>query len=280
MSLFFHRLLPLIVLKLVLFQCEGGSEDEVVLISDPYFLEALIEQGVDENGDGQISVQEAEITQSITLEPSAISDLNGLEAFINLHALQIEMNPLSGLDLTSNTLLEHLECTGCQLANLNVSSNSKLRYLDCSGGAALGNKLTDLDLSLNPALEFLNCAENRITSLDVSKNNRLTTLDCGRNQIKVLDVSANSNLTHLMCNNNLLISLDVSGNQNLQKLITCGNQLLKLDVSSNTKLKVLGVDNMSTITEVCVWTLPFPPEGVVLLKEYSPHVFFTTNCSN
>ena len=279
MSLFFHRLLPLIVLQLVLFQCEGGSEEKVVHIPDPYFLEALIEQGIDENGDGQISIPEAENTQSIALGPSAISDLTGLNAFINLQALQIEMNPLSGLDISSNTGLVHLECTGCQLASLDVSSNSKLRYLDCSGGAALGNKLTALDLSLNPVLEFLNCAENRITSLDVSKNSRLTTLDCGRNQIQVLDVSANSNLTHLMVNNNLLISLDVSGKQNLQKLITCGNQLLKLDVSANSKLKVLGVDNMSTITEVCVWTLPFPPAGVVVLKEFSPNVYFSLNCT-
>ena len=160
-----------------------------------------------------------------------------------------------------------------------MSKNSKLLYLDCSGGAALGNKLTDLDLSLNPLLEFLDCAENRITSLDVSNNNRLTTLDCGRNQIQALDVSANSELTHLMCNNNLLNTLDVSGKQNLQKLITCGNQLLKLDVSANSKLKVLGVDNMSTITEVCVWTLPFPPEGVTVLKDFSPNVYFSLNCT-
>jgi Leucine-rich repeat (LRR) protein len=274
-----QRLLLLIVLPLILSQCERGSQEEIVPIPDPYFLEALIELGVDKDKDGQISVPEAESTLSLMLSPSRISNLSGLEAFINLDSLKIEMNPLDGLDIRNNTVLRYLECRGCELSVLDVTFNPELRYLDCSGGASMGNTISELDLAKNLALEFLDCAENRISSLDLAKNTNLTILNCGRNQIQTLDVSANPGLIQLMCNNNLLTFLDVSNNQSLQKLITCGNQLLKLNVSSNSKLKVLGVDNMSTITEVCVWTSPFPPEGVVVLKEFSPNVYFTSNCT-
>lgn len=275
----FQRLLPLIAVTLILNQCERGSQEELVPIPDPYFLEALIQLGVDKDKDGQISVPEAESTLSLLLSTSRISDLTGLEAFINLDSLKIEMNPLDGLDIRYNTLLRYLECTGCELSSLDLSHNPELRHLDCSGGASMSNRLTALDLSKNPALEYLDCAENRITSLDLTKNKNLTLLSCGRNQLLTLDVSANPGLIQLMCNNNLLKTLDVSSNQSLQKLITCGNQLLKLNVSSNSKLKVLGVDNMSTLTEVCVWTSPFPPEGVVVLEEFSPKVYFTSNCT-
>jgi Leucine-rich repeat (LRR) protein len=274
-----QRLLFLFALLLLLSQCEKNRRDEFVPIHDVYFLEALIEQGVDKNNDGRISVPEAESTLSLKLAPGKVSELSGLEAFTELESLEIRMNPLAGLDVTANKVLEYLECTGCQLAVLDVSFNPKLRYLDCSGGAALSNRLTDLDLSKNPALEFLDCAENRINTLDLSKNNRLTTLICGRNQIKSLQVSANPDLIQLLVNNNGLTSLDVSNNLDLEKLITCGNQLGKLDISQHTKLTLIGVDNMPALAEVCVWTSPFPPEGVVVLHEFSPNVFFTTNCS-
>jgi len=274
----FRRLLFLIVLQLILIQCEKSSHDKIVPIPDSYFLEALIELGVDEDGDGKISYSEAESTLSLLLAPSHISDLSGLEAFIHLDSLIIQMNPLKELATTNNSALRYLECTGCELSILDVSHNPQLRHLLCSGGAAMGNMLTGLDLTRNPRLEVLECALNRITSLDLSKNKDLTVLNCGRNQIQTLDVSSNPGLIQLMVNNNQLTSIDVSNNLSLEKLITCGNQLGRLDISHHSKLKIIGVDNMATITEVCVWTSPFPPEGVVVLYEFSPHVFFTTNC--
>lgn len=280
MNSLFSRLAFLFVLQFFISSCDPTGQEDLVFIPDPYFLNALIELGVDEDGDGQISYPEAEATLSIRLQPSSISDLSGLEAFINLDSLMIKMNPLSALDVTNNTSLKFLECTGCELTDLDLRSNPKLNYLDCSGGASLSNRLSSLDLSGNPNLEFLDCAENKITSLDLSFNRILNEFNCGRNLLQVLDVSNNSGLTRLMCNNNYLTSFDVSNNQNLIKLITCGNQLHTLDISANTGLKLIGVDNMSTITEVCVWTTPFPPEGVVVLSDFSPHVFFTTSCTN
>lgn len=35
---------------------------------------------------------------------------------------------------------------------------------------------------------------------------------------------------------------------------------------------------MSTLTDVCVWTLPFPPSGVTVNTTGSPNVVFSTSC--
>jgi len=37
---------------------------------------------------------------------------------------------------------------------------------------------------------------------------------------------------------------------------------------------------MPTLHEVCVWTMPFPPDGVNVDTTGSPNVFFTNECSS
>ena len=143
---------------------------------------------------------EAEATGTLLIPPSAIRDLTGLEAFINLDSLSITLNPLSSMDLSGNSALRYLMCTYCEL-----------------------------------------------TSLDLS--------------------------------NNLLTSLDLSANTGLTKMVTCGNQLSRLDISKHSALTLIGIDNMPMLTEVCVWTLPFPPSGVTTLQGFSPNINYITTCN-
>ena len=35
---------------------------------------------------------------------------------------------------------------------------------------------------------------------------------------------------------------------------------------------------MTTLVNVCVWIIPFPPAGVTLLSNLSPNVTYTTSC--
>jgi len=37
--------------------------------------------------------------------------------------------------------------------------------------------------------------------------------------------------------------------------------------------------NMSSLYKVCVWEMPFPPDGVSVDSTDSPNVYFTTDCS-
>ena len=81
------------------------------------------------------------------------------------------------------------------------------------------------------------------------------------------------------CGWNQLTSLDVTNNIALFGLICSDNQITSLDVSNNVVLEELNISNMPSLGEVCVWEVPFPPEGVTVDITGSPNVYFTTDCS-
>ena len=130
--------------------------------------------------------------------------------------------------------------------------------------------------------------ENQITSLDLSANTLLETLNCENNLLSSLDLSANTSLKYLFCEGNLLTNLDLSGLTALTFLYCGGNQLNSLDISSNISLGSetayflnygLSINDMPSLYQVCVWTMPFPPAGLSVYKMGSPNVYFTTECS-
>ena len=249
----FKTLLFLLTVVL-LSQCKKDEPNPKVTIPDNNFLNALIELGIDTNGDGFISPAEAGLILSLDVSEESISDMTGIEAFVNL---------------------DTLDCNGNQLTTLYVSNNTALIELDCSRNYPL----TTLDVSNNTALERLYCWSNQLTTLDVSNNTALYWLYCGGNQLISLDVSNNTALERLFCFSNQLTSLDVSNNTALYWLNCTDNQLTTLDVSNNTALKWLYLPNMPSLYKVCVWEMPFPPATVVVDTTDSPNVYFTTDCS-
>jgi len=140
-------------------------------IPDNNFLNALIESGFDTDGDSIISNAEAEAVTSLSLIDLGISDMTGIEAFVNLKVLACPDNPLTSLD---------------------VSNCIKLRVLRCNN-----NQLTDLDISKNITLTMLKCCDNQLSKLDVSNNRYFTSLQCDGNQFTSLDVSINKTIRTL-----------------------------------------------------------------------------------
>lgn len=208
------------------------SEVDLVEILDINFLNALIERGVDSDGDGAISFSEAEAVDSLDVSSREISDMTGIEAFINLESLNCISNQLSSLNVSENLTLELLWCRDNQLTSLDVSNNSALDDLWCSY-----NQLTSLDVSSNLALEQLWCRDNQLASLDVSNNTDLIILHCRNNLLTNLDVSNNATLIYLNCGGNQLTNLDVSNNTMISELRCYENQLTSLDISSNPALE-------------------------------------------
>ena len=155
LKLIFSALIPVMLLFSLFTQCNSVDPGEIVEIPDPEFHSALVESGVDQNGDGHISHTEAQSVISLAVGPSSVSDLTGIEAFINLDSLRLTLSPLGSFDISENSMLRYLECTGVELTTLDLSGNPVLEYLDCSGGAAMSNRLTRLDISENPALTLL-----------------------------------------------------------------------------------------------------------------------------
>ena len=130
--------------------------------------------------------------------------------------------------------LRKLVCYSNQLTELDVSKNTVLEYLDCSN-----NQLTSLDVRQNAALQSLDCSKNQLTSLDVRQNTKLDVLWCYQNQLTELDVRQNAALEYLYCQENQLTELDVRKNIALQNLACFSNALTSLDVSKNTQLQKL-----------------------------------------
>lgn len=99
-------------------------------------------------------------------------------------------------------------------------------------------------------LKELICADNRLTNLDVSNNAALEGLWCQGNQLTNLDLSKNIALKNLWCEGNQLTNLDLSKNTALERLGCTNNRLTNLDVSKNTALKVFSYDNMGEVIRV------------------------------
>ncbi len=215
-------------------------------------------ENFDKDGDGEISMAEANAVTTITVNPEIVASLKGIEYFKNLQSLTCRLNwsssstdangkrhyynankeeifsLLTSLDLSNNLALTSLNCSSNQLTSLDVSSNTALIQLYCGD-----NQLTSLDVSYNTALTTLNCRYNQLTALDVSNITELKTLTCSSNQLTSLDVSHNTALTSLNCSYNQLTSLDMSNNTALTSLNCSYNQLTSLDVSNNTELQSL-----------------------------------------
>ena len=94
----------------------------------------------------------------------------------------------------------------------------------------------------------------------------LDTLRCGGNLLSTLDLSNNTALTDIDCGRNLLSSLDISNKVNL------GDNIWE-------SIPDIALDSMPDLFEVCVWELPFPPDGVEIEITDSPNINFTTECS-
>ncbi len=195
----------------------GALNAQTVNIPDPNFKAALLDHYVviDTNGDNEISVAEAEaFTGYLDIQNEGISDLTGLEAFVNITRLFIHDNNVSGiLNLSANTKLERFGCAGNNIDSININKNVNLKRLNLTT-----NNLSYVDLSNNVELERVWLYENKIKSLDVTNNDKLQ---------------------HLVVDNNELVSLDVSNNVKLLSLGVQFNSLKELDISNNNLLIVL-----------------------------------------
>ena len=165
----------------------------IVLFEDANF-KACCVRNFDKNGDGEISMAEADSVTHIDVHSERISSLAGIEHFQRLRSLSCYNNQLTSLDIRSNTALTFLDCGSNLLTRLDVSKNPALDTLYCGF-----NRLTMLNASKNPSLKYLACYSNQLTSLDVTRNAVLTHLDCSHNQLPLLDVSHNPALRKLYC---------------------------------------------------------------------------------
>ncbi|MCG2610988.1 T9SS type A sorting domain-containing protein [Flavobacterium sp. SM15] len=199
---------------------------------------------IDTNNDGQIQVSEALVIHHLRVESAGITDMTGLENFVNLEELQCRNNLLSSLDVSTLINLSLFRCNGNQLIALDVSncvnltelvcSNNRLSTLDVSNLSNLirlecgWNQLVSIDFNGNTDLSELRCNWNNLTTLNFSQIPGLTFLNCDSNQFSILDVSSLTSLEVLSCNDNLFQSLDLSACLSLVRLVASYNANLEI----------------------------------------------------
>ena len=71
-------------------------------------------------------MREAELVTELNIYNRAITDMTGIEAFVNLEKLGCGENKLTSLDVSKNTALKALNCGSNQLTTLDVSNHPAL----------------------------------------------------------------------------------------------------------------------------------------------------------
>lgn len=230
---------------------------------------------INTNGDAEIQVSEAEaVTSSLYLASKGISDMTGIEDFVNITTLYASGNSLGSIDLSANTKLANLFIYSNNLSTLDLSSNEDIRQVFCNS-----NNISTFTLPANPSnLITLNIGDNPITgSFDFSAYTSLLSLTLYSGGISTLDVSMMSNLTTLSVNNNSLSSLDVSMLPNLHTLSVNNNSLTSLNANNGRQLRTLSAENNAGLECISVFDTEDP--ATIQLK-VDAGASFEEDCDN
>lgn len=111
---------------------------QFIYIPDKVFKEYLLSL-CDIDGDGEISVEEAELITEIKC--SDISSLEGIQHLRNLEYLDCSNSLLQTLDISCNQSLKYLDCRKTQLKSLDLSQNTQIDqfYSDKLDSIIIGN---------------------------------------------------------------------------------------------------------------------------------------------
>ena len=157
------------------------NDREIIDFPDPHFKEYLVSQ-FDDDGDGEISVDDALGVTTLVVVGRQIENLSGIEYFANLHTLDCSYNKLSILDVRNNLRLRTLRCVANRIFSLKVEGCENLTSLFCSD-----NLIGYIDLRTNEKLAVLDCLRNKIKMLVLSKNKHLEELQADGNPLEIIE---------------------------------------------------------------------------------------------
>jgi uncharacterized protein YjdB len=273
---------------------DGGKEAVFIIdiaapieITNPAFKARLLELGVDKDKDGSINTYEASLITKLELHSdkdddySEISNLDGIEYFINLETLicqktrleylELESensensslgNPkLKVLDLKGSTFVKTLSCINLQLTNLKITGLNDLEKLECIGNlspdfvinegepAIVAGPPTDNEIHGFSNLTSINFSSCSAIKRLVIENNGVTKLnlkDCSN--LEIFECVYNSKLTSLdLSDCTKLINLNVSRNKLSSLTLGECNNLIELDCRYN-KFTEIDISKCPNIT--------------------------------
>jgi len=207
---------------------------------------------IDTNTDNEIDVAEALLIYELNVQSSNIVDLTGLENFVNLTSLEINLNDITTFEGTAFPNLEYLNFSNNDITSTNLNGLSNLEIF-----WAYGNPFTTIDVSNLSALTFFDISySNNLTSVDVSNLTNLTNLSASSNDsMTSLNLSGCTALEDLNCQYSALTSLDLSGLENLSTMFAESNNIATIDVTGAVSLGNINI-SFNEVTSLVVEDLP------------------------
>jgi len=173
---------------------ETGETVERTYVPDDNFEQTLIDLGYDDTLDDYVNTENIKTIENLDVSEKNITDLTGVEDFLDLKDLNLNGNNISSLDVSNNINLLKLNADNNEINSLDIKSSSSLNYLSVIKG-----KLQSLDISNNILLEELILSDNSLTAIDLSKNLLLKKLNLNSNKLKSIDLSKSLTLS-IVCN--------------------------------------------------------------------------------
>jgi len=227
-------------------------------IPDTQFEELLIGEGIDSDQtiNQQITRADAEAVTRLDLSVAGtdgkISNLTGIEGFVNLTFLAAAGHELTEVDLSANTDLDTLILVNNFLSDIDLSDNPNLEYVDL-----IANELLSVTgLSNAQSLQWLNLSWNYLEELTLD-NPSLKVLSATNNQLDSVDLAKATNLENILLQSNELTGIDLRSNARLKTLILSDNQLSEIDLSQNSQLAYLYMSS-NVFAQLDVSSIPLP----------------------
>jgi len=252
-----------LLLFLTCFLCLQQTIAQYTQVPDPNFEQALIDLGIDSEGtlDGQFLTTDAENIAYLYINNRNISDLTGVEAFVNLEWLDAFDNNLTSLDLSliASPNLWTLRISNNNLAEINLSyipnivnlslGNNNFTTIDASNLDFLfslgvsNNPLTSITLTNCDSLQSLVLVNTLLENIDLSDCVVLYDIDVHDSQVTTLDFSNKQYLVMVRAYNTPLTNINLPNNPNLEYLALDDTLLTALDITHCPGLIEIGFFN-------------------------------------
>ena len=241
-----------------------------IVLPDANLNQAVRDQLNVEEGE-RVTIGDARSATGLDISGSAITNLNGLHYFINLHSLDASNNRittltpilnlqyLSDVDLSHNQIRDFAGLSGNDtITRLNISDNlatslaldkmTALTSLDASNNHITSVAMTELQ-SLTGVRDLissdaLNLADNPISDLKLGGLRRLSTVSLGDfPHLRSVELIAMPSLTSLTLNNTSLAHIRLDAHQSLRSINLRNNKLTEVLLSRLPALSSLDVSH-------------------------------------
>ncbi len=150
-----------------------------------YYIDVNLVDGVSELSLSKTSSSVETLSEAgVVTAETKITDLDGIQHFVNLQVLKLTSNALTQLDTSALTKLTTLELNFNLIGSFDLTQNTALERFrfKASSNADDSQKISSIDLSGNPNLRHLYLPRHNLVSIDLSNNPLIDdTLDLSEN---------------------------------------------------------------------------------------------------